>query len=482
MSFLPALLVGTGVGSALGVQSVSNAINYSTNNLFPNTIMGVNEVIDLTKRGYLNKDLYYKIMRHLGYDDSYARLIFAGSDALVTSEQATLYRIERDLALEYQFENNDLNQAQLTTAQLNNQNDFYDNVKRQGFRKLEADKLFLANRPIPSFSVILEWLAKEVFEPGAITEFKLDADEPEQLRRYMRKYGVPDEEASKYWISHWNTIGYGQWRELYNRFNSRRDRTHVNNQLKEYIDPKTGLPLDFDDVVITDSAYRNYFKVLEQTPYFADRLLGATSEPINFTTLQDLYRYGIINDSELKEFLRDYNWSDYNAQLIVDAWGRKFPFGDRLPKYDNIFYQYKKGLITREQAKTELETAGVTDTIIEFQLDKFTDDIEERRVESKIKNLAINYGRLKITEQELILEINKITVDPERREFIKTEIDIIAEKYRNTPSLRQVGRGYQMGTLSLEDFTAYLNNHYYSDSDKLLILKLYAPENPNPDN
>ena len=482
MSFLPALLAGSATGGIVGIQSVQNSINYATNNQFPNTIMGANEVIDLTKRGYLSKELYYLIMRHLGYDDNYARLIFAGSDALVTSEQATLYRIERDLALEYQFENGDLTESQLITARENNLNEFYANVKRQGFRELEADKLFLANRPIPSFSVMLEWLAKEVFEPGAIATFRLDEEQPTALTTYFRKYGVPDEESRKYWISHWNTIGYGQWRELYNRFNSRRDPTHVNNQIKEYTHPKTGLPLTFQDVIIDDEAYAEYFKVLEQTPYFRDRLLGATSEPINFTTLQDLYRYGIINDTELKEFLRDYNWSDYNAQLIVDAWGRKFPFGDRLPKYDNIFYQYKNGLITREQAKTELETAGVTDTIIEFQLDKFQDDIEERRIKSKIKNLAINYGRLKITDAQLQIEINKISADPERREFIKTEIDIIAEKYRNTPSLRQVGRGYQMGTLSLEDFTAYLNNHYYSDSDKVLILKLYAPENPNPDN
>ena len=479
MSFALGLGGGIGLGTILGTQPVTNGLNYLANTLIPNTIVSANDVIDMVHRGYLTKTTYYLIMKHLGYNEAYSRILYAGADSLMTSEQSALYRIERDLEIEYLFENDQITDSDRITSRANNILVYHENMKKQGYRFNDSSSFFSANRPLPTFSTILEWMAKEVFEPDAISTFRLSEEQPPALETYMSKYGVPDEEARKYWIAHWDTVGYGQWRSLYNRFNDRRDPTHVNNQLKEYKKNAAGDRLTFEDVKITDDAYRKYFTVLEQTPYFRNRLLGATSEPVNFTTLQDLYRYGILNSDEVKEFLRDYNWSDYNATLIVDAWKRKFPYGDRLPKYDNILYQYKKGIVTRAEATLSLQENGVDAETIAFQLDKISDDIDERRIEMTIKNLAQNYGRFKLSASQLITEINAITTDQTRRDFIKIEIEIAAEKYRNSPSLRQIGRSYSDRKITLEEFNAYLSNHFYTEADVTLILKVYAPD-PEP--
>ena len=475
MSFLVGLGGGVGLGTLLGTQSLTNALNYSVNSSFPNTIIGANDIIDLVRRGYVSKTLYYSLMRHLGYDENYSKLLYAGSDSLLTPEQCNLYRIDRDLNLEYAYENGTLTLPQLQTARTNNVNLFYDLMKRQGYRLNEAQRSFIANRPVPTFSEILNWMAKEVFEPRARQLFRLDEEEPPQLKIYMEKYGVPKEEAQKYWIAHWNTIGFGQWRELYNRFNDRRSEDHVNAQLAEYKKPD-GTALTFNDVKITDEEYNAYFTVLEQTPYFRDRLRGATSEPINFTTLQDLFRYGILNPDQLKEFLRDYNWSDYNASLIVDAWKRKFPYGDRLPLYDNILYQFDKGLLDRDQAEQELLARDVDQETIDFQLDRISDKREERRVEFKVKALAIKYGRRDITDAELRAEINKITDDNERREYVELEIKLASERYIVRPSTRQIGRGYQNNKLTEQEFRTILISYRMDIVDIEVMLKLFAPE------
>lgn len=469
MSFLAGLGGGIGLGTIIGTQSVTNALNYSVNDIFPNTVIQITDLIDMTHRGFISKDLYYSIARLLGFNDSYARLLYAGSDALITPEQAVLYRIDQQLRLQNLKDIEQLTPAEFNREKQENINLYLDLMKRSGYRQDEAQRSFLANRPIPTFSTILEWLAKEVFEPEAIKEFQLDAEQPEQLAQYMDAYGVPADEARKYWISHWNTIGFGQWRELYNRFNSRRSVQHINNQVREF-------GLTAQDVTISDEAYKRYFTVLEQTPYFRNRLLGATSNPIPFTTLQDLYRYGILNDSEVKEFLRDYNYSDYNAQLIVDAWGRKYPFGERNPKQQNILYQFKIGNIPYTTAFNQLRNEGLPDDIIIYQLDVIFDDILESRVNRQFKYLAQIFGRKKISEDELKAEIAKLTPSFNRRAFALEEIKIEAEKYITRLSVRQIGNAYKDGKFTEARVREILDSYRMREDDITVFLEVYAQD------
>ena len=476
MGSIIGLLAGTLLGSVTGVQSASNGLNYSINRTFPNTIIQQNDIVDLYRRGYLTKFAFYEMMRFHGFNEIQARLAFLASASLITPEQALTYRIDQSLRIEYAREinvssegANGISESQYDQALIDNETAYFLNMRKLGYNKSEAQKHFLSNRPLPSFSYMLEWLAKEVFEPDQIKEFELDDTPPPEMYRYFEKYGVPKEEADKYWISHWNTIGFGQWREIYNRFNSRRSSTHVNEQLDEF-------NLDHTDVVVTDQAYRNYFKVLELTPYFADRLLGITSEPLNFTTLQDLYRYGVLNQTAVLEYLKDYNYSNINASRIVDAWKRKYPLGDRLPLSDNVLYQYKVGAVTRNDAESALRQMGADTVTIKYQLDKILDKITEDRLMKRVKYLAIRYGRKLISSTELDTEIARLTNDEERQEFMRIDILIESEKYIRRPSIRQIGRGYKDGKLTLEETTTALRSYRMPADDIIVLLKIEAPD------
>ena len=92
-----------------------------------------------------------------------------------------------------------------------------------GYDRSESVKLFEALRPVPTFSILLEWLAKEVFEPKIRARFLLDSDYPQIWDSLMESIGVPEFERKAYWAAHWTHPSPGQIGDMYTRWRS--DRT-----------------------------------------------------------------------------------------------------------------------------------------------------------------------------------------------------------------------------------------------------------------
>ena len=461
MAFL-GLLAGFGISELLGASPLQQQIEYSLNSLFPNKILAANDMVDLYRRGHFTKTLYYEMMRYLGYDEKQARLYFRSQDSLLTAEQAFTKRIHDDLAATYAYENDELTLPELNTKRQELLRAYQVAMFKQGYTAAEANDFFNANRPLPTFSQILEFMAKEVFEPTAIATFGLDAEQPVQLAHYFAKYGVPNEEARKYWIAHWNPIGYGQWRSLYQRLRDNRNDIDVNSIRSTGINP--------DDVRISQSDFNEFFKVLEIAPYFRDRMIATAFDPIPFSTLQQAYQYGILNDAQLLGKLKDYGYSDTDATIILQTWQRKYPFKGQEVIANNILRQQKLGEMTKAQAKAELMRQGVPTDIAEFQTSKVNDQISEMRITWRISNLAIQLGRGSITDADMSTMVDGFITDVERRAFVKENIRIQSEKYLKRITPRQITRGVSEGTITITQARAALASQRMPAMDIDLLL------------
>lgn len=465
MAFL-GLLAGFGVSELLGATPLQNQLEYSLNSLFPNKILAANDMVDLFRRGHFTKPLYYEMMRYLGYDADQARLFFRAQDSLLTAEQSFTKRVHDDLVATYQYEKGELTKTELDAKRRELTQDYGRNMFAQGYTSSEANKFFDANRPLPSFSTLLEFMAKEVFEPQAIRTFGLDQEEPVQLAHYFAKYGVPPEEATKYWIAHWNPIGYGQWRELWHRLRDNRTDIDVDSIRSQGFDPA--------NVRISQNDFNEFFKVLEIAPYMRDRMIATAYDVLPFTVLQQAYQYGLLTDTQLLGKLKDYGYSDTDSTIVLNTWRRKFPFKARESLANNILLQQKRGLMTQAQARAALIAQGVSADIAAFQTNIVAEDIEQQRIKWRTQNLAIRLGRGLITDAEMSTAVDGFITDSDRRDFEKANIRIQSERYFRRITPRQIATGVSDGTITITQAREALASLRMPDSDITLLLTIYG--------
>ena len=471
MAFLPGVIAGSIIGGAVG--PLTSGLNQGLNTVFPIEILSPNDLIDLHHRGGLSTHTFYALMRRHGYDTESAKTFYYAKDAIVTPEQAVTLRIHDRLSLLYLIKENQLTQADQITGNLKINQNFALRAKRQGYRTSEAEDLFNANRPLPTFSTLLDWMAKEVFEPDQIEEFKLNAEQPAELKPYFSTYGVPSQESDNYWIAHWNTIGVEKWNKLYQRF--RADR-FTEDYRDVSLDELAEANVTWDDVKITEDAYNNYYRVLELSPYFRSRGRGSVYDPLPFTILQQLWQFGVLEYDEMLGRLRDYGYSKYSSGLILEAWQRKFPFGAKEPLRDNITWRYSKRLISRGAASLALGNAGLTSDAIDFLLNQIDDKIEESKIKIKLSTLKKVLERSTMTDAQLVAKIGSI-VGASNADRIVLEMEIIKSyvaNYANRIGVRYPARGFASGSITEVEFRAYLTSKYITGNDQDLAVKAYA--------
>ena len=476
MAFVAGLgggIVGGGLFGGLS-QPLNRALEQGTNSLFPNTILTPLELIDLHHRGALTTQAYYDIMKLHGYNYVNAKTYYYSKDALVTPEQASNLLIHDRLNLLYYFENNTVDAFQQASDKAQVRRNFFSRSKRQGYRPSEAVDLFNSNRPLPTFSTILEWMAKEVFEPDKITQFELAAEQPPQLANYMSAYGVPNEEARKYWIAHWNTIGRAAWDEMYQRFREDRNTPTYSDIDTQELE-EAGVT--WDEVKISETAYNDYYTVLELSPYFRSRGRGAVYNPLPFTVLQQLWQYGVLPYNQMVGRLRDYGYSKRSSELILEAWQRKFPYGQKEPLSDNITWKYSKRLLTKTEATTQLAANGVTADAITFLLDQIDDKIEEKNIDLQLKSIMQRANRLSLTTAQikaLVLPVVGAN-NTERADYEVEKIEAWVGDRASRINLRIVGKAYGEGRITETQFVSWCQSKFIPQSDIDIAKIAYGP-------
>ena len=469
------LLAGLGLGGLVGAGQgpLLKGLEYGLNTLLPIEILNPNDLIDLHHRRGITTNSYYELMKRHGYDKETSKAYYYSKDAILTPEQAVVLKIHYQLGYLYHLEENpDSSSGQIEVHRQINA-DYNLRMKRQGYRASEAQDAFNANRPLPTFSTLLMWLSKEVFEPDQIAKFKLAAEQPSQLEPYFSTYGVPPAESAKYWIAHWATIGRAAWDNLYQRFRADRHSSTYSD-----IDPQelAEANVTWNDVQITPNDYADYYRVLELSPYFRDRGKGAVYNPLPFSVLQGLWQYAVLPYKQMVGRLRDYGYSKRSSELILEYWQRKYAYGKNEPLSDNITWKYSKRLITKQQAITKLTAAGVTLDAINFLLDKIDDKISEDRIQNKLKTLKTILQRESMTDSELTAKISAIvgSTNTERIDFELEGIKTYIANWVNRIGMRYAARAFSEGRLTETEFRAYLSSKYITGSDAEIAVKAYS--------
>lgn len=205
---------------------------------------------------------------------------------------------------------------------------YLDDLKQQGWNDERIEALKDATKEFPSLQDVINFYAKEAFEPDMIVRYGLGDEMPPYEGTLFEQLGVPSEVASMYWYAHWIHPAFREVTEMLHR----------------------GL--------ITDEDVYQWYRVVEIPPYWRDKLTTLSWDLPNRIELRMMARYGLVDKSFLVEQLGMVGLHEEYRDVAADM---MLAMGIRT----DLSTRFSKGWLTPETVKSELEASGLSAAVQE---------------------------------------------------------------------------------------------------------------------
>jgi len=305
----------------------------------------------------------------------------------------------------------------------------YERMRELGFTDTRIREIKESFDIIPPAQDILHMVAKEAFEPDMIEKIGLGDEFPTEQVEWLKKQGLSEEWARRYWYAHWDQpsiqMGFEMlhrgiitWEELDMLFRAveippfwRRKLTEMAYNPYTRVDTRRMYQLG---ILSEQEVYESYLdqgydeeKALKMTQF---TIAYVTEEPkeLTRTQIEQGYTRKLIDRAEAVDLLRSIGYTKDHAEYLLT-----------LKDYDNAMKQqeriiqrigdrYKDNLITRDQALDLLTKAGTPARRIGELLDDWdVDRQQDVKLHSKT-DLGKMYINKIINEDTYRLEMKKI--------------------------------------------------------------------------
>jgi hypothetical protein len=320
---------------------------------------------------------------------------------------------------------------------------FFNDLKEQGLSDERVEALKFVTQFYPSAGDLINWVAKEVFEPDLQAIYGL-TDEFELLDLAMfAKAGMTEEQAKNFWIAHWNYPSIGQIFDMYHRGE-----------------------LTKEDIV-------SYMRLAEIPPYWRDKLDTISWDLPNRIELRMMARYGLVDKAFLLNILEKVGLHEDYRSIAADM---MLVMGIQ----SDLSTRYGKGWITSGDVKSELAKAGLDANIQERVYQWIVKQSATERVTTE-KNL---------TKAEIVKGVKKGTISRKEGEGLLVEMgydakeatfimDINIPAGDTTTEVKQreltksdIINAYKLGQIDEADVVSGLMSIRYSEDDANFLLSL----------
>lgn len=298
------------VSQFMGSSPIGTAKDKTFHSLWPNEPLPEQSAITLRLLGRLPESDYYETMLVLGYNQERARML-ANSQRSYLSGNETVVLGRREGKTE----------EEIATMLVD-----------RGYELTEARRFVKLQKFFPSPMDLINWQAKEVFEPDMIRRYGLGDEFGSLDLSSFAKVGVDEKQALNYWMAHWDHPGWATVQTLLHR----------------------GL--------VTEEDVWEWFRVVEIPPYWRQKMMDASYNPLTRVDVRRMHKLDVLDDEQLHKAYRDVGYNDENAALMV-TWTKKYNRTDTEdPDRDLTRAQlergYRLGLLSLAQLNDALLAMG----------------------------------------------------------------------------------------------------------------------------
>lgn len=251
----------------------------------------------------------------------------------------------------------------------------------------------------PSISDVTRFLVRDVSDKEIVERFGMDDDFEKKwqgiLIDFAEAIGVDKELGLYYWRAHWHIPSFTQLKEMAARLRPGR------------VD---------DDIAVT---YTDMYEALKQDdwlPFWAKRMMAIGQPAVPKSEVVKAYNLHAIDEKELKERLLDLGYSNKDADFYTDyhkAWRKRDEKRKAgWPTLPALVKQYASCLITVDQFKQTLTELALSEEQIAEAVDaaNLSYDVEIRRV--TIQGIMYQYRKGLISEEQANASLSAAGVPP----------------------------------------------------------------------
>ncbi len=361
-----------------------------------------------------------EIMKRTGIPDEYIDLLFISKYSLYPVE------VVKDLYL-----------RGILTKDL-----MYERMRELGFTDTRIKEISQAWEVIPSPQDLFWMVGKEAFEPDMIQTIGLDDEFPVDQVHWLKKQGISEDWARKYWYAHWDEPSIGQGYEMLQRG------------------------------VIGLNELDMLYRAVEIPPYWRDKLTQIAYRPLSRVDVRRMHKIGVLSEEELIKAYTDLGYNRDNAiKMTQFTVLYNQSTGSGVTK-SQILSSYKLGMINRTDAKDLLLSIDVGEDQSEFLLYHEDYKRDHELVEKQIKNIGDKYKLGIINIIEVRSQLGKLNLLSERVELLVETWDI--DKFEDTkiPSKTDLDKFYRNKIINRDEYYLEMKKLGYTETAVNWYLKL----------
>jgi len=321
---------------------------------------------------------------------------------------------------------------------------YFDDLRDQGWsdERIEALKFFTLFYPSPMD--LVNWQAKEVFEPNMIAKYGLKDELGELRREDFYKAGMSDEQIDNFWMAHWEHPEFRTVVEMLRR-------------------------TDF-----SEDDMKAWFRLVEIPPYWRDKLIQISYEVPTRVDVRRFWDMRTIDEARLREV---YTHQGYHGKDLDDyvLWTKVYV------AFPDLIARWKNGFITLDEVRAELTGYGMPadrlEELIETKMKATAGDqtAAERDITKTDIYKGVKQGVL--TREEAIELLMELGYEEDTADYLLTinipvdEEDVVVKERDLTKT--DIIKGLKAEIITEEEALAKLLELRYAQLDAEFLLKIY---------
>lgn len=190
-------------------------------------------------------------------------------------------------------------------------------IRAEDVKAKEAASIYL-----PGPSDLIHMMVRDVADNAAVKKFGLDEEFTDKwkgdLKLYGAAQGINDDTAKLEWRAHWDQISNTQAFQMLHRL---RPGSKLVEDAANAINFDSGGEISMEDarakLITTEETVRELLAINDTLPYWRDRLIAISYNPLTRTDAQRAYILGALDDAGLKAVYQDEGYDSSTADILV---------------------------------------------------------------------------------------------------------------------------------------------------------------------
>ena len=417
------IFIGALIGVAMpGFTPISRQLEMGANDLNPNQLPTIGDLIDITMKQKIGWDNYLSIAKRLGYSEYWATHMFAAAENIIgAGDLVTAWR-----------------RGIISEENLNEQ------LSRYHYSPETMEIIKRVTEYFPSPSDLVRFAVREVYSPHIAEQFGQFDDLPEQFLQEAEKGGMTKEQARNYWAAHWELPSITQGFEMLHR---------------RVIDP---------------SVLENLLRALDVMPYWRDKLTAISYRPYTRVDVRRMYAIGVLDEDAVYESYLDLGYAPDKAAKMTE-FTVKYETNDDLGlTRTTALKAYKDDLITYNEAVTYMRQLGYAENTIELYMDMADYEKFEEEIKLYVEDLRQQYRKGIITIEQFKTVLTGLDLPASYVNAQVTKEEIQMSNKVKVPSKSDIDKWMLAGLINEKQYATYLYRQGYQPVDIAYYLQYFA--------